>query len=203
MKSPALAGIAVTRPPLPFLFRHATLSYNPRSPHQSRGKYSGRTHARLGQGALALRGLRQCAGAPDGRLFHGRFGSVAMDEDHLMAAALPGAQSAPRDWSDAPGISPIPALSASGRPRRRAHARTAAHRPSAALRRSSRHRTRTTRPSSRCDGASDRPPLGDDAFLKRNQPPHRSRRRIGQAGTQTKGRRAAHRSKRVKTGVPP
>ena len=37
-------------------------------------------------GAPALRRLRQRAGAPN-HLFQGRFGSAAMDEDHLMAAA--------------------------------------------------------------------------------------------------------------------
>jgi putative transposase len=46
-----------------------------------------------------------------GRLYRGRFGSVAMDEDHLMAAARNVALN-PAPARGAPGIGPIPALSA-------------------------------------------------------------------------------------------
>ena len=82
---------------------------------------------------------------------------------------------------------------------RLARARAAAHRPSAALRRSSRHGTRTTRPSPRCGERVDRPPARRRRVPRRNQLPPQPRRHTPQAGTQAQGRCRGRRGKRVVT----
>jgi len=128
-----------------------------------------RTRARAGHGAPALRGLCQCdVRARRGHLFQGRFGSVAMDEDHLMAAARTVALNpAParrvgRAW-DWPHSS---VKRASGRPRRRA--RLACSRSSTARRASPIFSTRDADdPAFAALRRSELigRPLGDDAFL--------------------------------------
>ena len=74
-----------------------------------------------------------------GHLFQGRFGSVAMDEDHLMAAARYVALNPVRGAvGRARGrVAPFERRRASGRPRRRARRGAAAPRPGAEFRRSS------------------------------------------------------------------
>jgi hypothetical protein len=72
--------------------------------------YRWRTHLSLNDCHDRLRaGFVNARTRQTGRLFQGRFGSVAMDEDHLMAAAHTVALNpAPAGLSGAPGIGPIP-----------------------------------------------------------------------------------------------
>jgi REP element-mobilizing transposase RayT len=76
-----------------------------------------------------------------GHLFQGRFGSIAMDEDHLMAAAGYVALNPVRARlvERAADLAPFERARASFGPRRSARRRAAAARPGAEFRRSSGH----------------------------------------------------------------
>ncbi|WP_246731392.1 transposase [Methylocapsa sp. S129] len=100
-----------------------------------------------------------------GHLFQGRFGSVVMDEDHLMVAARYVA------------LNPV-------RARRRAGQRAAVARPGAALRRSSGQRARLGFIRAASPQRAHRPPARRARLHGGDRSPTRPRRDAGQARAQ-------------------